>query len=130
MLQYTRLDNRSVVSASLVEDVKSQAEDHGGAPQQTRPVHRGERDGDGGREEGENHDDDGPEEGEGVSGDAEAAEAEGAVVDDRGFEDPVVEQQADRQDVGAEEAGDEERGDGVEGGRGADVDQAEEEGDE
>jgi hypothetical protein len=130
VLQDARLDNRPLVPASLVEDVKCEAKDHGAAPQQTGPIHCGEGDGDCGGEKGEDHDEDGPEEGEDVGCDAEAAEAEGTVVDARGVGDAIVQQQADGQDIGAEKAGDDEGGDGVKSGRRADVDQAEEHGDE
>jgi hypothetical protein len=129
-LQSTRLHNRPVVSPALVENVNRQAKDHRAAPQQTRPVHGAEGDGDCCWKEGEDHDEHGPQDSEGVGRDAEAAETERAVGDGGGPGDAVVEQQADRQHVGAEEAGDNERSHGVEGCRGADVDQAEEEGDE
>ena len=59
-LEDAGLDNGAMVAAALVKDVEGDAEDHGGAPQQTRPVHGLEGDGDGGGEEGKDHDEDGP----------------------------------------------------------------------
>ena len=117
-----------MVDVSADKGVVDQSENDDAPEHDARPVHRDERDGHGGREEGKEGRDDEEAGRDDVDGEAELAHGPGAHADVLAL-DALADHQEDGEEIGQEKAGNGEGDDGVEGRRGADVDQADDGGD-
>jgi hypothetical protein len=113
---------------SAQQHIVHQAKNHHASKHHTRPVHRDERDGYSWWEERKQRADDQETGCDNVAGKAELAESPWPHADVFAL-DTLADHKEDGEEVGEEEPSDGERDDSVEGGRGANIDQADDGGD-
>lgn len=121
-----KFNHRAGIDAATVQEPKENAEEQDAAVDGNGPVHRHGRDGGAGGPEGEEDGDEAVGDGEDVDGEAETAEVEGAPAHGvGGGGESFQEQDRGGDEEGGVEGRDDEAGEGVEGRRGADVDEGE-----